>query len=162
MLVSGVFREPIYHLAKAELFDSRLLGAMIVRAGAFPVRRGERDADALETARVIVRRGGILMISPEGTRIRTGRLGDPRPGVGRLALATGAPVLPVAMRGGQRDERNRVLPSRLVVGFGPPIPTPDLQGREPRREEAVAHTATIWAGVREVWERLGALSGPTG
>ena len=71
--------------------------------GAFPVRRGSADADALETARVILRQGGLLSLFPEGTRVRDrDGLGEPRRGAARLALETGAPLVPAAITGTDR------------------------------------------------------------
>ena len=83
-------------MGKTELFEGRRAW-LLVRLGAFPVRRGESDADALETAREILRQGGLLALFPEGTRIRDpDELGDPKRGAGRLALESGAPLVPAA------------------------------------------------------------------
>ena len=59
----------------------------------------------METARLIVDRGGTVVVFPEGTRIRSGSLGRPKRGVGRLALETGAAVLPVAVHGSDEVRR---------------------------------------------------------
>ena len=86
-------------MAKTELIEARY-GPLLVRLGAFPVRRGESDADALETARTVLRQGGLLALFPEGTRIRDPEsLGSPRRGAGRLALEAGAPIVPAAISG---------------------------------------------------------------
>ena len=77
-----------------ELFDKRWKAWLLLALGAFPIKRGESDEDAMETARVILERGGAVGIFPEGTRVRPGPLGEPKRGVGRLALETGAPVVP--------------------------------------------------------------------
>ena len=74
----------------------RWTGWLLSRLGAFPIRRGQSDETEIEAAQLITDRGGTVVIFPEGTRIRTGSLGRPKRGVGRLALETGAPVLPAA------------------------------------------------------------------
>src|SRR6185503_17566378 len=82
---------PMRFMAKNELI-APWYGAYLVRLGAFPVRRGESDEEALETAREILRQGGLLALFPEGTRVRDpGELGEPRRGAGRLALETRSP-----------------------------------------------------------------------
>src|SRR4029453_6104441 len=84
---------------KVELFEKRWQGWVLSRLGAFPIRRGQSDHDSMETARCIVERGGTICIFPEGTRIRSGTIASPKRGVGRLALQTGAPVIPTAVIG---------------------------------------------------------------
>jgi 1-acyl-sn-glycerol-3-phosphate acyltransferase len=95
-------RRHVRFMAKTELIQARY-GRLLVRLGAFPVRRGRADEDALETARVILREDGLLALFPEGTRIRDpDHLGDPRRGAGRLALETGAPLVPCAITGTEK------------------------------------------------------------
>ena len=89
-------------MGKSELFEGRL-GKTFVRLGAFPVRRGEADAEALETARVILDQGGLLSLFPEGTRVRDPEgLGTPKRGAVRLALESGAPLVPAAITGTEK------------------------------------------------------------
>src|SRR5207244_10302335 len=97
--VAAATRRHVRFMGKSELFKG-LHGRMLVRLGAFPVRRGESDAEALETAREILRQGGLLALFPEGTRVRDPEsLGSPRRGAARLALETGAPLIPCAISG---------------------------------------------------------------
>ena len=104
----------IQFVAKVELFEKRWQGWLLSRLGAFPIRRGRSDEMAMETARLIVERGGTVIIFPEGTRIRSGSLGRPKRGVGRLALETGAPVLPVAVHGSVQVRRGwRIRPRKV-------------------------------------------------
>ncbi len=84
--VAAATRRHVRYMAKVELFRGPL-GRLLLRLGAFPVKRGQADADALETARTILRQGGLLALFPEGTRVRDpATLGSPRRGAGRLAL----------------------------------------------------------------------------
>src|SRR3954449_11306615 len=69
-IVGCCVRRPVYFVAKRELFDKRWQGWLLNRLGAFPIRRGESDAESMETARQILERGDVVVVFPEGTRIR--------------------------------------------------------------------------------------------
>jgi 1-acyl-sn-glycerol-3-phosphate acyltransferase len=115
-------------MGKAELFEGAF-GWLLVRLGAFPVKRGESDAEALETAREILRQGGLLALFPEGTRVRDPEtLGSPRRGAARLALETGALLVPAAITGTENLFVGPVPKLRRVqVAFGEPISVPELE-----------------------------------
>src|SRR5215211_8128942 len=107
------WRRQIQYVAKVELFEKRWQGWLLSRLGAFPIRRGEADEDSMATARGVLERGGAVCIFPEGTRIRSGSLSSPKRGVGRLALETGAAVLPVAVLGTEHVRRGwRIRPRK--------------------------------------------------
>ena len=89
----------IVFMAKKEMLDAPLVGLLFRAWGAFPVRRGEADLGALRTACQVVQRGEMLMMFPEGTRSRTGQIGEGHPGTAMIARRTGAPILPVAITG---------------------------------------------------------------
>ena len=147
----------IQFVTKVELFERRWLGWLLSRLGAFPIRRGRSDETAMETARLIVERGGTVIIFPEGTRIRTGSLGRPKRGVGRLALETGAPVLPVAVHGSDQVRRGwRIRPRKVKLRAGRPMTFP----RTERPSPALAATVTdrIWPNIELQWEWLGGLA----
>src|SRR5918992_3866868 len=93
---------PIYFVAKQELFRNPILGWFLNCMGAFPIRRGESDEESMETALRLLEHGEAVVIFPEGTRIRAGSLATPKRGVGRLALQSGAPVVPIAITGSER------------------------------------------------------------
>jgi 1-acyl-sn-glycerol-3-phosphate acyltransferase len=114
-------------MGKSELFEGRL-GKLFVRLGAFPVRRGAADAEALETARVILHQGGLLSLFPEGTRVRDPEgLGVPKRGAVRLALESGAPLIPAAISGTERLFFHGVpRPTTVRVSFGEPIPVEEV------------------------------------
>ena len=92
-------RRQVRFMAKSEMFRGPL-ARLLVGLGAFPVRRGEADVDAMQTARTILAQGGLVVIFPEGTRVEDSHaLGAPHHGAGRLALESGAPVVPAAIAG---------------------------------------------------------------
>src|ERR1022692_489101 len=98
-VIGALARRPVYYVAKRELFERRWQAWLLNGLGAFPIDRGAGDEDAMSTARAILKRGDCVVIFPEGTRVRTGPLAKPHRGVGRLALQTGARVIPIAVMG---------------------------------------------------------------
>ena len=110
-------------MAKSQLFKGRPLEWFLSHMGAFPVRRGQHDEEAIVTALALLRRGEALVMYPEGGRSRSGRIGTrARPGIGRLALETGAPVVPIAVYGSERARNWRRLEFPAVtVRYGEPI-----------------------------------------
>ena len=107
-------------LAKAEAWDTPLLGWLFDQWEAIPIRRGEPDIGALRQALGVLREGGILVVAPEGTRSRDGRLQRGRSGVVTIALKSGAPLLPLAFHGGEAIGHNirrlRRTPFHIIVG----------------------------------------------
>ena len=113
-------------MAKAELFEIPVLGAVIRNGGTFPVRRGEQDMEAYERALRLLRGGEMLLIFPEGTRNVDGKT-RPQLGAARLALESGAQLVPAAIVGSSTP---RLWPPRvpkLRVAYGPPIEIDDLR-----------------------------------
>jgi cytidylate kinase len=123
-LVGGVAPRQLTFLAKAELFAVPGFGRFIRALNAWPVRREGADAAALRTALRALEQGSALLVFPEGTRGEEGRLREPKPGAALLAGLSGAPVVPVLVRGsGAAWPRGRRLPrpAKVVVAFGPPL-----------------------------------------
>ncbi len=150
------WRRPMHYVAKVELFEKRWQGWVLSRLGAFPIRRGEADEDSMATARGVLERGGAVCIFPEGTRIRTGSLSSPKRGVGRLALETGASVLPVAVHGTERVRRGwRIRPRKVKLRAGRAMTFP--RTGQPSPALAATVTARIWPNIELQWEWLGGL-----
>lgn len=150
------WRRPMNYVAKVELFQRRWQGWILSRLGAFPIRRGESDEDSMETARLVVERGGTVCIFPEGTRIRTGALAAPKRGVGRLALQTGAPVIPTAVLGTEHVRRGwKIRPRKVKVRLGRAMTFP--RAESPSQALAETVTARIWPNVELQWEDMGGL-----
>lgn len=122
-------RRYLRFMGKQELFNP-VLGPLIAAAGAFRVRRGQQDLEAIETAVRLCREGHIVVMFPEGTRRRKGLVKrfQPRPhtGAARIALAADVPLVPAAVKG--TDSLTRLAPWR--VAYGPPVPLDDLRDHE--------------------------------
>ena len=149
-------RRPIYYVAKQEIFEHKLIGWLLSSLGAFPVKRGEADGDMIETAKAILVRGDPLVMFPEGTRTRPGPLGKPKRGVGRLALETGATVVPVAIIGTEAIRKGFMIrPHKVSVRIGAPLTFPKVESATTPLAAAV--TDRIWPNVMLQWEWLGGL-----
>ncbi|HET8978406.1 MAG TPA: lysophospholipid acyltransferase family protein, partial [Solirubrobacteraceae bacterium] len=118
--------------AKSQLFAPGLPQWIFSHGGVFPVRRGFADEEAFISAYKILERGGAIGMYCEGGRSRTGQLAaEARPGIGRLALESGAPVVPVAILGSHQVRNwKRLQFPRVTVRYG-----------EPLRFDRVAHPA---------------------
>lgn len=137
--VGHAFRRPVRYFAKAELFGNSALRWAVTELGAIPVGRGVGDRQALQTALDALARGDAMIIYPEGHRMRDDSVHEFLPGVGMLALRSGAPVVPVALRGSGellRDGRPGFPVVRLKAG--PPV---DLSGLEGKKSAMYAQAA---------------------
>ena len=153
-VIGTLVRRPIYYVAKKELFSQRWVAWVLNALGAFPVDRGNGDEQALRTARALLGRGECVVIFPEGTRVRPGSLGRPRGGVGRLALETGAPVVPLAVIGTEAVRKGwRIRPHKVRIRCGRPLRFPRVEAPSPALAAAV--TDRVWPCVMLQWEWLG-------
>jgi 1-acyl-sn-glycerol-3-phosphate acyltransferase len=153
-LFAGVaMRRPLRYMAKIELFRIWGLRQLVTALGAFPVDRGAGDRAALETALRVLAEGGALLMFPEGTRHRDEEVHPFLPGVGMLAVRSGAPVVPVAVRGTANlvGRWRHELPI-VRVAAGPPV---NLQGLEGRRSLVyAAATERMRAAVKDLYDGL--------
>lgn len=155
-VIATMARRPMYYVAKKELFRRPIAAWILNALGAFPVDRGTGDTEMIKTAKAILARGDIVLMFPEGTRIRPGSLGKARRGVGRLALETGAPVVPVAIHGTEAIRRGwRIRPHRVRIRAGRQLRFPQVEDASPALAGAV--TNRIWPCVMLQWEWLGGL-----
>jgi len=141
-------RRQLRFMAKAELFNPIL--APILRAGgAFKVRRGEGDVEAMRTAAELAREGEIVVMFPEGTRRKKGLRkkfeARPHTGAARIALSADVPLVPAAIGG--TDRLSRLGP--LSVAYGEPIDVSDLEGMETKQAAAIA-TERLMKAIEEL------------
>jgi len=153
---AGVYlRRRVRFMAKSQLYSNPVIEWIFFHGGVFPVRRGYQDEEAFTTAFTILERGGCLLMYPEGGRSRTGGLREPRPGIGRIALQSGVPVIPVAIHGSLAVRKWRKLRfPKVTVQFGEPM-TFDVVA-EPTREQQLDVATQVFMRVREMYDRLDA------
>jgi 1-acyl-sn-glycerol-3-phosphate acyltransferase len=146
-------RRKVRFMAKSQLFGPPVLTQIYTHGGVFPVRRGHADEEAFKTAHAIFERGGLILVYAEGGRSRTGNLGDPRPGIGRLALDSGVPVVPVAIHGssGVRGWRKLRFP-KVTVQFGEPVTF--AVEPSPSRERQLEVSGQVFDRVRAMYTAL--------
>jgi 1-acyl-sn-glycerol-3-phosphate acyltransferase len=128
-LVGCALRRPGWFMAKAELFDIPGLRWLIRGMHAYPVKRGVPDRASLKRTLQHLKSGEIVCVFPEGTRSTDGQLGPVELGIGMLALKTGAPVVPVGIRGTDRmlpRDAKRLHRAKIRLHFGPPLNLPPL------------------------------------
>jgi 1-acyl-sn-glycerol-3-phosphate acyltransferase len=153
--VGILLRRRVRFMAKSQLFNGPFLEFVLPHAGAFPVRRGHRDEEAITTALAILDHNGMLVIYPEGGRSRSGQIGESaRPGIGRLALESGAPVVPVAVNGSERARNWRRLQFPAVtISYGEPMRFGRERGASRTRHQEVADQ--VLATIRMLHAELG-------
>jgi len=140
-LVGGSAQRQLTFLAKAELFEIPLFGALIRRLNARPIRREGADPGALRTAMRVLEEGGALLIFPEGTRGDEGVIRPAKAGAGMLAVLSGAAVVPVYVSGSGRAwprERRFPRPAKVTVTFGEPLRFEAERGADRKRQYEVA------------------------
>jgi 1-acyl-sn-glycerol-3-phosphate acyltransferase len=151
-------RRQIRFMAKSQMFGTPVLTYVYSHGGVFPVRRGHHDEEAFKTAFAILEREEMLLMYAEGGRSRTGELGEVKPGIGRIALESGAPVVPVAIHGSASVRRwKRLRFPKVTVQFGEPLHFPTEE--EPSRERQLEVAEQIFSPVREMYAGLATRNG---
>jgi 1-acyl-sn-glycerol-3-phosphate acyltransferase len=151
-------RRHLHFMAKTELFEGRS-ARLLSGLGAFPVRRGEADPDALETARLHLERGRVLALFPEGTRHRDPeQLRAPRKGAGRLAIEAQAPIVPCAITGTEKLFHGWFpRPVKVQVSFAPAIQPAQLEATPEAAADLIENQ--VWPEVEREFKRLKANPG---
>lgn len=125
-LAGAGMRRPLHFMAKMELFQVPVLGFLIKRTNAFPVRRGQQDIGAFRTAQRLLEAGEAVLMFPEGTRSKDGAFGRARPGVGMMACTAQVPVVPVRIRNSEKLGKF----ARVRITYGKPVMPPKEYTKE--------------------------------
>jgi 1-acyl-sn-glycerol-3-phosphate acyltransferase len=151
--LGAAIRRKVRFMAKSQLF-SRPLQWIYTHGGVFPVRRGFRDEDAFITANAVLGRGGCIAMYCEGGRSRTGTLGDrARPGIGRLALESGAVVVPVAIHGSSKVRNwKRLQFPKVTIQYGDAFRYEQVD--EPTRHQQQAVADEIFTEIKALYAGL--------
>lgn len=150
----GAFtRRKLRFMAKSQLFSPPMV-YIYSPGGVFPVRRGVRDEEVFITAEKILEDGGVVCMYCEGGRSRTGVLADSaKPGIGRLALTTGATIVPVAIHGSAKVRNwKRLQFPKITVQFGEPFRYEKVADTDRAQHQAVADE--IFTEIRALYSRL--------
>ena len=143
----------VQFMAKSQLFSNPIIKFVFKRGGVFPVRRGYDDQEAFKTAHTILDRDGLVLMYAEGGRSRSRELGEPKRGVGKLALESGAPVVPCAIHGSAavRGWKRFQFP-KVTIQYGEPITFPAVEN--PSREQQVDAAKQVFDEVRKLYVAL--------
>ncbi|MEQ1834417.1 MAG: lysophospholipid acyltransferase family protein [Candidatus Eisenbacteria bacterium] len=151
VLVGVASVRELHYLAKEELFRPPVFGSLIRAFNSIPIRRGAVDMRGLHQAMEVLRAGHALIMFPEGTRSRDGELHEARPGIGMLAVATGARIVPVYVEHSNRPRKWMLRQVKLRVSIGPVRTWQELAGPEAGLEPGRALYQSVGNGVmREI------------
>ncbi|HEX4670124.1 MAG TPA: lysophospholipid acyltransferase family protein [Solirubrobacterales bacterium] len=157
---AGVYlRRKIRFMAKSQMFGPPVLTYVYKHGGVFPVRRGQHDEEAFKTAYQLLDQEEMLLVYAEGGRSRSRQMGEPKPGIGRIALESGAPIVPVAIHGSARVRGwKRLHFPKVTIEFGKP--TTFSVEPSPSRERQLEVATEIFTEVREMYEGIATRSEP--
>src|SRR5580658_2097393 len=152
-LMGCYIRRKVRFMAKSQLFK-RPMQFIYTHGGVFPVRRGVRDEETFITARAILARDGAITMYCEGGRSRTGKVAEQaKRGIGRLALETGAPVVPIAIYGSSHIRNwKRLQFPKVTVQYGDAIRWEPIE--DPTREQQQAVADQVLTEIRDLYTGL--------
>ncbi len=154
-LMGCYIRRKVRFMAKSQLFKPPAQW-IYTHGGVFPVRRGARDEETFITARAILARQGAITMYCEGGRSRTGKLSEQaKPGIGRIALETGAPVVPIAIHGSSRVRNwKRLQFPKVTVLYGEamrwePVENPTREQQQAVADQVLEEIRGLYAGLEQ-------------
>jgi 1-acyl-sn-glycerol-3-phosphate acyltransferase len=152
-LMGAYLRRKVRFMAKSQLFKGPMQ-FIYTHGGVFPVRRGARDDETFITAETILARGGAVTMYCEGGRSRTGKISESaKPGIGRLLLESGAPVVPIAIFGSSRVRNwKRLQFPQVTIQYGEPIAWERVE--HPTREQQQAVADEVLEEIRALYAGL--------
>jgi 1-acyl-sn-glycerol-3-phosphate acyltransferase len=151
--VASAIQRPTWFMAKVELFEVPVLGWLIRRTRAYPVKRGKGDRKALRQTLGLLEQGEVVMIFPEGERSRDGKLREPELGFAFFALEAEVPVIPVAVLGTDgvlRPGSWRPHFGKIIIRYGEPMSFPERYGRRPTKADLQAVGEAVMARIAEL------------
>lgn len=149
VILTMPMKKPVTYMAKEELFKNKLFGWFITKLGAFPVKRGAGDLQVIDDAVGILESGRHLVIFPEGTRSKDGKVGKGKTGVALIAARSGADVLPcgIIFEGEKLHFR-----SKLTLRFGKVIPAEEIAVTDGSPRELKAAKLRIMSAITDLVE----------
>jgi len=154
-LMGCYIRRKVRFMAKSQLFKPPMQ-FVYSHGGVFPVRRGARDEETFITAETILGNGGAITMYCEGGRSRTGKVAEEaKRGIGRLALETGVPVVPIAIYGSSRVRNwKRLQFPKVTVQYGDPLRWEPIENPTREQQQSVADDVLVeirrlYAGLQE-------------
>ncbi len=155
-LMGCYIRRKVRFMAKSQLFKPGPMQFIYTHGGVFPVRRGARDEEVFITAETILARSGAITMYCEGGRSRTGKVAEQaKRGIGRLALESGAPVVPIAIHGSSRIRNwKRLQFPKTTIQYGDALRWERVEHPTPEQQQAVADEILLqirglYAGLEE-------------
>lgn len=145
VMLAATKKRPLHIVAKAELFKVPVLNWILKGIGVIPVKRGLSDVGSFKACLRVLHDKGLLLIFPEGTRVKEGQAVDARAGAVVMAARAGVPVMPVYV-----EKKKRIFRKNSVV-FGAPYKL-EFEGRKPTHEESQRMTEQLMARINALGE----------
>lgn len=144
LLVAICFKRPVKFMAKYELFQKPILGFLLRKIYAYPVKRGEADLSAMRNTLRILKDKQLVGIFPEGTRIKGEKLGEANPGVAVFSIKTGSPAIPVLILGNYKPF------TRMSITIGKPVELSQYKKDKMTNEDYLETSQIIMRKIEEL------------
>ena len=155
VIIGSLLKQEIAYLAKGELFNQLLLKNLIGKLNAFPVHRGKSDVTSIRTFLHILKEQKMpLLIFPEGTRIKTGKLGVPQRGLAFIAAQAKVPILPIYIENSNHLGSCALFKRRLKVHIGESVPYPEFQHLFEDKKQYSEFAQMVMSRIQRLKEQL--------